>query len=153
MLLVALLVTACQQRPAREVELQRLEEGIVAPCCWRETLATHDSGPARELRAQVGARIERGERPEAILADLELTYGHRIRAAPDGWSWTAFGAWLLVVPLLGGLALLVRLARRTGAGADDLDRGAARATDPPPADLDLERALADRLDDELDALD
>ncbi len=122
----------------------RFEERLMAPCCWRETLASHESPIARELRAEIGGRLGNGESPESIRAALEARYGDRIRAAPLGFSFGAMGVVALAIPLVGGAVLLRSNLRRRRVEAPP-----AEATGPAADDGDFE----DRLDDELDRLD
>jgi cytochrome c-type biogenesis protein CcmH len=151
--LVAALVTlaalaATEPAGAEEASLdeRHVEERLLAPCCWRETLATHDSPLARELRAEVRSRLARGDAPEAIRASLVERYGARIRAVPEGLSLGGLGLGFFGVAVLGGAALLARRVPR-------------RAVAPAPVEAPVSpewpesREWEDRLDDELEALE
>jgi cytochrome c-type biogenesis protein CcmH len=121
-----------------------LEERLVAPCCWSDTLATHDSPLAVELRGEIEARLSAGEPAAAIEADLVGRYGARIRNTPPelrGVPWLIAGASLLTIAFIAWVALRwKRGSKRPPERAHE--RGAEQ-----------ERGLDARIDAELDALD
>jgi protein SCO1/2 len=83
----------------------------VAPCCWHENLAVHDSPIAAQLRAEVENLGARGESEEQIVDLFVSRYGERILTEPRGRS-----LWILtvtpIVVLLIGLSLLILRLRR-----------------------------------------
>lgn len=127
--------------PAHELETK-----LYAPCCWRQTLADHESPLAAELRGEIAKRLAAGETPAAIEAVFVERYGERVRAlgssGPD--PRIMIGGVTAIAAVLG-LLLVWRVLRR-GRASHAERRGAAA-----PADIADER-LADRLDDELAAL-
>jgi cytochrome c-type biogenesis protein CcmH len=119
-----------------------LEQRLMAPCCWVQTLDVHDSPIARELRAEIRGRLSKGEVAASIESDFVSRYGERIVAMPVGnpLAKTAlvFGLAILVV---GGLVVMM-LRRWLRAGRT--------STQPQPADGPVVRdQWDDRLDDEL----
>jgi cytochrome c-type biogenesis protein CcmH len=131
--------------PTPDAAQHRLEQRLLAPCCWRESLADHTSPTADALRAEVAARLGAGEAAAAIEADLVARHGDRIRALPAGrdprWLIGAVGATLMLASL-GGLAAWYRRRRAHPA--------AATPAAPPAPERDADR---ERLDDELLAVD
>ena len=129
----------------------RLEGRLLAPCCWNQTLDTHSSELALELRREIRSRLKAGERPDAIEASLVERYGTRIRAVPDRVPLGALAGLALVGFLgVGGGAgyLLIRWRRRAvkaSTGASSVVSG-----DSLP---DAERRLDARLDAELARMD
>jgi len=118
-----------------------LGERLVAPCCWRETLGSHSSPLAAELRAEIRARLTAGEPPGAIEADLVGRYGPRVRALPRDWDpRLVFGG----VAFIAAALALVLLVRWTGRHRPAAPVGTSAAHDD---------RLDDVLDDELAALD
>jgi cytochrome c-type biogenesis protein CcmH/NrfF len=119
-----------------------LEESLVAPCCWKDTLATHDSPLVHELRAEIESRLAAGEPATAIESDLVERYGERIRTAPPelrGLPWIIAAASLLTISLIAWIAFRWK-------------RGPKRTAAPdrePVRDAELDA----RIDAELDALD
>ena len=103
-----------------------------------QTLDTHHSPLASELRDEISARTGAGEPMDAIEESLVERYGERIRAVPRG---AAPERWLIGVAVfvLGmGTAMLAWFARRrrtgtvtaTGTGTGT-DTGTATATEKP----------------------
>ncbi|HEU4537075.1 MAG TPA: cytochrome c-type biogenesis protein CcmH [Polyangiaceae bacterium] len=128
-----------------------LEERLLAPCCWLQTLDGHESPLASELRADIRRRLRAGEAAAAIEDDLVARFGERMRAVPKGRDPRAAipvvaGAGLALV--LGALALTMRRWLRAGRRAAQGTRALAAAAAGPD-----DAAYEARLDDELRALD
>jgi cytochrome c-type biogenesis protein CcmH len=129
--------------PALAQDVARgLEERLVAPCCWNEMLAIHDSPLANELRTEIDARVARGEAVDAIETDLVARYGERIRAIPEGVEAVSV---VLSISMALAVVQLFLMARRWR----DVSRARAEVpTDAPArprdeADDRLDRELAD----------
>lgn len=75
-----------RQRTDLEVETlaKGLEERIVAPCCWSQTLETHESPLVSELKQEIRMRLRAGESSESIENAMAVRYGERVRALPRG---------------------------------------------------------------------
>jgi cytochrome c-type biogenesis protein CcmH len=129
--------------------VREVESRLFAPCCWTQTLDVHPSPLADELRAEIEARVSRGEAAVSIEDDLVTRYGARVRAVPRDIGSRWLGAPFVLV---AGLALLAlwRIGRRL------VRRGQER---PSPAVATAstrhghEAARQERLDDELLELD
>lgn len=147
LLALVVLVGACSEPGGDPIAAHQhaLEERLLAPCCWRQTLADHDSPLARSLRAEIGARLEAGEPAAAIERDLVARHGEAIRALPAGGD----PRWIIgVVVATAALASLLAIALAM--------RRRRRRTPPRPAARPASAAderYADRLDDELLATD
>jgi len=151
---LGLATPACSPRPgdsaapARAPGEARVEERLLAPCCWLQTLDIHESELATSLRAEIRERLLRGEPGAAIEDDLASRYGERIRAVPRGHDPRSavpmlVGAGMLLSAI--GLALLLRRWSRP-----------RPPLAPPPAPSPLRGAPDDydaRLDEELRQLD
>lgn len=87
------------------LEVAVVANRFIAPCCWRESLATHNSPEADRLRKQILNLIEDGRTEQQITGMLVNTYGTRILREPPGVR----GQWLYAMPVvisaMGGLAL------------------------------------------------
>lgn len=75
-------VVSAQFRGRTEAQAKRLEERLMAPCCWIQTLDVHESPLATELRIEIRQRFEKGESSDAIEASLVSRYGKRLVAVP-----------------------------------------------------------------------
>jgi cytochrome c-type biogenesis protein CcmH/NrfF len=142
--LVLALLGACT---AGKDELARhqheLEERLLSPCCWRQTLADHESPVATALRTEIHDRLARREPPASIEGELVRRYGDKIRALPEGgdprWIIGAIAVGGSIIAL-GVIGLLVQ-RRRTPVEA------------ALPGEALFEGEYAERLDDELLAVD
>ena len=71
---------------------KELEHRLFAPCCWRETLAVHESPIATALRKEISQRIAGGESAAQVEADLVARYGTQLRAQlPENLGYIIFG--------------------------------------------------------------
>lgn len=110
----AIMLAAAAPDPAR-----RIEERFLAPCCWRESVAVHQSPKAEELRAEI-QRMVAAKKSEAEIVDHYVAlYGERILREPRGLR----SLWLMIVPLVvlvgGGAALAVYLRHASRAALAD----------------------------------
>jgi len=119
---------------------------LMAPCCWTESLASHDSPTAQTLRDEIHQRALRGESLDAIERDVVARYGERVRAAPPGSAGLATATGIGVAAL--GVVLAVRARRwvggRSGAASEAASEASTARADP---------GLDARIQAELDALD
>jgi cytochrome c-type biogenesis protein CcmH len=91
--------------------VRRIQARFIAPCCWHETLAVHQSDVAIQMRAEVATLVSRGETEEQIVDRFVARYGERILAEPRGsrlWILTITPVALLAT---AGLLLIFRLRR------------------------------------------
>ncbi len=93
---------------------------LVAPCCWKESLATHRSPAADTARAELRNLVAEGRTAAEIRERFVSKYGARILLTPDG----GLGAALFWTPILGallgtiaGVAALLRWRRTRLAAA------------------------------------
>jgi cytochrome c-type biogenesis protein CcmH len=131
-ILIFTLVACGAADPVRE-----LEDRLYAPCCKRQSLHDHESPVATQVRAEIRARIARGEASDAIERDLVARYGDEIRVTPASIPVGLAG---ILVGLVGAIAM-VRFVRRR------------RVPMTAPAEGDPNSIFEDRLDDELAKLD
>lgn len=120
-----------------------LEDRLLAPCCFRQTLHDHESPIATRLRAEITDRIAAGEHAGDIERDLVARYGEPIRAVPpDGDPRWLIGAVFGVVAVAGLVLLVMSIRRR-------------RSTIPAPAVIARPEDPDDteRLDDALALVD
>ena len=128
-------------------ETSALTHGLMSPFCPGLLLADCRSDGARELRAEIAARLGAGETSEAIENDLVQRFGPQIRTVPE-FRGVGVLAWM-GPPLIGiaGIVFVVaaiRSATRHGVPGDT-GGGIDGATEDP--------AMVERLRDELDQLD
>jgi cytochrome c-type biogenesis protein CcmH len=144
---LAVLLTLAGSAGAASLPGEReLWQRIFAPCCYRETLDMHASPTADELKFEIHGRLERGETPDAITAELVRRFGDRIltRPPPMGTALALFAGAGLAVATLVAVAL-----RRTGRRAPPPEPARPRLADSPGE----RQRLEDRLADEIEAFD
>lgn len=121
-----LVALAKQPPPAERAQLTPRDLAVasqfIAPCCWTQTLDVHQSDIAKQLRYEIHDRLEAGDTPDAIKADLVSRYGERIVAVPDDAPLGAVATGLFIAVLLAGLgmfALGLRWRKRSREHADE----------------------------------
>jgi cytochrome c-type biogenesis protein CcmH len=101
--------------PAQEARAKALMETLRCLVCQGQSIADSDAEMAGDMRALVRERIARGERTEAIRADLVGRYGDYVTYDPP-LSWVTAPLWIAPLALLGiGLLLARRLFRKRAA--------------------------------------
>jgi len=107
--LPALLITAaiaCAAPPeSTQDRARRIEEKLIAPCCWSESVAVHRSETAAQMRTAIASQLAAGRSEKEILDAFIAQHGEKILLEPRGSKWH----WLVWTPLsallLGGLWL------------------------------------------------
>ena len=143
--LVAGLVSAPPPPDAKalEREAKKIEELLIAPCCWSQPVATHYSAQADEVRAGIRRLLGEGKNRQQVLDAFVAEYGTRILAEPPG----AGLHWLPWVFLLVGGAATIVVIRHLRANRD------AVAGNEPSASSPADEEYAGRLEEELRDLD
>ncbi len=115
-----LLAAAPGLTPGQRSLVEKLERALLAPCCYQEVVATHNSEQARAMRAEIAEMVAAGRSEREILDYYKQRYGARILAEPEGVQW-----WIMnvapVVMLAGGavvVALVLRKWRRAAQAGD-----------------------------------
>jgi cytochrome c-type biogenesis protein CcmH len=110
----AIMLAAAAPDPVRQIE-----ERFLAPCCWRESVAVHQSPKAEELRAEIRQMVAAKKSEAEIVDHYVARYGERILREPRGLR----SLWLMIVPLaalfVGGTALTVYLRHASRAAPVD----------------------------------
>lgn len=79
-----LLSSAVPLPPAQEAEVKKVEESLLAPCCYSQTIDKHMSGEAFQMRDEVTDMVVQGMTEREILEHYKAIYGERILVVPDG---------------------------------------------------------------------
>lgn len=120
----AILTCAADPTPQQREKIQRLENAVLAPCCYSETVSRHNSEVAIKMRAEIAAWVLEGKSAREILDTYKSRYGLRVLAEPEGLTWW----WLTPVPwvvLIFGFFQAVRILRKWS-------RAPRRSSAPPP---------------------
>jgi cytochrome c-type biogenesis protein CcmH len=126
LLLTTLVSAALAGYGSEDPRLHDLYTAFVAPCCFRDNLAIHESGKADQMRAEIKAMVDEGKTDEQIKAAMVQEYGTRILIVPEGGAarWLFKTPWLLLVL---GLAVVVVFLRRMRHAAPQEEPATARA--------------------------
>jgi len=93
---LAAALALAQNDPNAQKRVEKLENSLLAPCCWAETVARHNSEVAAQMRAEIAQFVAAGRSDREILDYYKQRYGERILVEPEGARW-----WLMnVVPLI-----------------------------------------------------
>ncbi|GAB4245716.1 MAG: hypothetical protein Kow00122_02540 [Thermoleophilia bacterium] len=136
--------------PEQEALARRIDGKLIAPCCWTQTVAVHQSQAADQIRMQVRLLVAQGKSEKVILDSFVEQYGEKILAAPRarGLNWLAY--------------ILPFAALAAGAGALMLMIPRWRRPEPVPVTIDepvrprgdsTPDRLRGRLEDELSRFD
>ncbi len=91
---------------------RRIEEKVIAPCCWSESVGVHRSESAAQMRSEIERQVAAGRGEREILNGFITRYGERILLEPRG----AKSQWLVWTPLaalfLGFAGLALFMLRR-----------------------------------------
>lgn len=92
--------------PPDSERYERLAQSLVAPCCWRQALADHESEKAREARGELVALIAAGRSDREILDHFVEQYGARILMVPEGkrGQWLFWTPWIVLAAAMAAAA-------------------------------------------------
>jgi len=96
---------------AQKERVRQLEESMLAPCCWAESVAVHRSEIAARMRVEIEKFVAQGKSDREILDHYKSIHGARIMREPEG------GARLLVymvpaIATIAGLLVVLVVIRR-----------------------------------------
>jgi cytochrome c-type biogenesis protein CcmH len=106
-LIAALLIaSALTPTPNQQKTIVKLENRLMAPCCYSQTIREHMSAEAEQMREEVVDMVVAGKSKQEIIKYYKTKYGETILVVPDaGSGQIAFG-----VPVAVGLSALALLA-------------------------------------------
>ena len=132
--LACLLLVGLHLGAADNDDTKRIQDRLLAPCCWQQSVAVHDSDIARQMRAEIARLKASGKNEEQIVEVYVARYGERILREPRG----AKRWWSILVPITmialatGGLVLFLRRQQKRLAFEADA------AGLPPLPDVDFD---------------
>ena len=107
----ALVVCAAAVCFGQSDRVKKLEEKLMAPCCWAESVAVHRSEVAAEMRAGIARMVAEGRTDREILDHYKAQYGARVLMEPEG----ATRIWVYTIPIVvaaAGIWLVIWIIRR-----------------------------------------
>lgn len=67
--------------------IHRLENELLAPCCYRQSVADHRSAEAQRMRKEIVQLVGEGRTERQVLDYYKRKYGMRILSEPEGTIW------------------------------------------------------------------
>jgi cytochrome c-type biogenesis protein CcmH/NrfF len=96
------LLAFAQTAEQPQARVDRLEHAVLAPCCYTESVAIHQSEIALKMRMEIARWVADGKSDKEILDTYTTSYGSKVlvdpRTMPRGWA--PFFPWLVLI--LGG---------------------------------------------------
>ena len=90
---------------------RRIEERLLAPCCYSESVAQHRNEVSLALKQEIGKLASEQKTDDEIIAVFTARYGRRILVEPDGPA----GVVMTVMPIIAiaaGVLLTAFLIRK-----------------------------------------
>jgi cytochrome c-type biogenesis protein CcmH len=102
-----------------------LEHALLAPCCYTESVAIHQSEIAVKMRLEIAKWVAAGRSDQEILDTYAGLYGSKVlvdpRTVPRGW--TPFVPWLVLILGVFLVAWLLKHWRAAPRTAAELSGG------------------------------
>jgi len=95
----------------RQARIEHLEHAVLAPCCYTESVAVHQSEIALKMRLEIAKWVEMGKSDREILDTYVGLYGSKVLVDPrtiPAW-WTPWVPW---IALAMGTVLLTWFLKR-----------------------------------------
>jgi cytochrome c-type biogenesis protein CcmH len=81
---VLLLASGAPLTPQQTTKVKRLEDTLLAPCCYSQSIARRMSAEAEQIRHEAAEMVASGRSENEILEHYKALYGERILIVPDG---------------------------------------------------------------------
>ncbi len=102
---------AAETPDEQKARVQRIEDAVLAPCCYTEPVSRHQSEVAVKMRIEIAKWVAAGRTDREILDTYVKQYGSKVLVDPrtiPGW-WTAWVPWVTaILAILLGFWLLRR---------------------------------------------
>ena len=109
---------AAETPEQQKARVERIEDAVLAPCCYTEPVSRHQSEVAVKMRLEIAKWVAMGKTDQEILDAYAAQYGRKVLVDPRTLprSWMQWVPWLvLVFGVAGGVWLLRRWqCRATG---------------------------------------
>jgi cytochrome c-type biogenesis protein CcmH/NrfF len=94
---------------ASAARILRLENAVLAPCCYQQPVSVHQSEIALKMRLEIAKWVDAGRTDDQILGEYVERYGDKVlidpASAPRPWS--LFFPWSMMVLALIGISTLI----------------------------------------------
>jgi cytochrome c-type biogenesis protein CcmH len=127
-LLAMLLLNVTSLSDTQKSEIRQVEERLLAPCCYTQSIAVHGSEIAGQMRAQVTEMVVHGRTENEIVDYYRGLYGDRVLVVPDGATGEILFSIPVIIAVFGCFVLLlcVRKMLQSGRANQFLAEGQTR---------------------------
>jgi cytochrome c-type biogenesis protein CcmH len=98
--------------PEQEARARAIDDQLIAPCCFSQTVANHSSPVAESIKAEVRQMLAAGSTEREIMDFYVGKYGERILATPRASGFNLLAYVMPAFALTVGLAGVVIVLRR-----------------------------------------
>ena len=78
------IASALAPTPDQTKTIANLEDRLMAPCCYSQTIRVHMSAEAEQMREEVTGMVLAGKSEQDIIKYYKAKYGETILVVPDG---------------------------------------------------------------------
>ena len=97
-----------------EAEAKEIETLLIAPCCWRQPIADHDSEVAKDMKEQVRKMLVEGKSRQEIVDSYVEQYGVRILSIPPQVGFNRLSFLMPVFFIIAGFFVVGAYLRKWG---------------------------------------
>jgi cytochrome c-type biogenesis protein CcmH/NrfF len=100
---------SAETETAMKARIARLQDSVLAPCCYAEPVSRHNSEIALRIQLEIKSFVESGKSDREILDNYAALYGAKVLVDPDFKPplWSQRTPWALTVAGTLALAALV----------------------------------------------
>ncbi len=142
-----------EQVASYEPEAREIETLLIAPCCWRQPIADHQSEIAGEMKSELRKMLAEGKQRQEILEFYVDRYGARILSIPPQQGFNRMSFLMPVFFVLAGFVVVGAVLKKLSAThhtAATAPAGTGSNTASPSVDEEMSRRIQKELD-EMDA--
>ena len=115
-LLAMVLLNVTSLSDTQKSEIRQVEERLLAPCCYTQSIAVHGSEIAGQMRVQVTEMVVHGRTENEIVNYYRNLYGDRVLVVPDGATGEILFSIPVIVVVFGCFVLLLRVRKMLQSG-------------------------------------
>lgn len=131
-----------------ETEAREIETLLIAPCCWRQPIADHQSEIAGEMKTDLRKMLAEGKQRKEILDFYVNQYGARILSIPPQQGFNRMSFLMPVFFVLGGFVVVGLVMKKMSASRDiGTAVPAGSSTASPALDDEMSRRIQKELDE------
>jgi cytochrome c-type biogenesis protein CcmH len=98
--------------PEQEARARAINDQLIAPCCFSQTVANHNSPIAEQIKAEVRQMLAAGSSDREIIDFYVGKYGERILATPRASGFNLLAYVMPGIALVAGVLGVVIVLRR-----------------------------------------